>query len=176
MGNSFGGPLYVNRTLQGGTRHGLPDLDGVLYTSTVPISAIAEVIRDFRGKTIENEDLTLYGKRLSLATFELSQQVTLVDLCDKDQLAQIQVDPVQIATKDRTMSQRLARQLYAQGVPGFLWWSSLEAQWTNASLFESRTLAFLTIMDPVIPLAVDHPDFIEAARALGVLLKKRKSG
>jgi hypothetical protein len=167
--------MYVNRTLQGGTRHGLPDLDGVLYTSTVPVSAVAEVIRDFRGRTLENEDLKLYGNRLSLVTFELDAQVTLIDLCDQNLLSQIAIDPMQIATKDRTLSQRVARQLYAQGAPGFLWWSSLEAKWTNASLFESRILTFLSVLDPIIPLAVDQPVLIEAARALGVLLKKRKS-
>src|SRR5437773_2772797 len=84
--------------------NGLPDLDGVLYSSTLPVSAIAEVIRDFRGRTLENEDLILYGNRLSLAIFELSPQVTLVNLCDEYQLAQIKVDPIQVATGDRTVS------------------------------------------------------------------------
>lgn len=160
--------------MQGGTRHGLPDLDGVLYASTIPISAIAEAIKDFRGRTLENEDLKQYGKALSLATLELPDRVSLVNLCDRTQLARIEVDPVHIATGDRTLSQRVARELHARGTSGFLWWSSLEAKWTNASLFESRIRDVIAVKKPIIPLSIDHTDLIEAARALGVFLKKRK--
>lgn len=172
--NTFGGPLYVNRELQGGTRHGIPDLDGVLYTSTIAVSAIAEAIKDFRGRTLENEDLVLYGNRLSLGIFDLHDQIVLINLCDKNQLAHMDIDPIHIATKDRPVSQRMARQLHSNGAAGFLWWSSLEARWTNASLFESRVRDFITVQEPITPLSIEHPDLIDAARMIGVFLKKRK--
>ncbi len=174
LDRTYGGPLFINRALQGGTRHGIPDLDGILYASTQPVSAVAEAIKDFRGQTLENADLVRYEKRLSLATFEVDKKVDVVNLCDKNILAQIQVDPVHIATQDRTVSQRLSRQLHTQGVSGFLWWSSLEAQWTNVSLFEGRILKFSKVMPPIVPLSIDHPDVIQAARDIGVLLKQQK--
>jgi hypothetical protein len=164
--------LFINRHLQAGTRHGLPDLDGVLYCSKHAASAIAERLQEFRGQVIENKDLTVGALRLALACIEIPEEFSLVDLCQTSVLSEWGIDPLQVATKDRVISQRLARRLHEKNVSGFLWWSSLEPAWTNVSLFQSRVESKIILRKPIRYLETAMPELIQAANKIGVLLKK----
>jgi hypothetical protein len=143
-----------------------------LYASKHAVSAIAERLQEFRGQTIVNNDLYQGELPLSLVSFELTENVPLLDLVQASELSTWGIDPLQVATKDRAISQRLARMLYEKGIPGFLWWSSLEPSWTNASLFESRAASNILVERPIKPLTTTMPELIEAAKKIGVQLKQ----
>ena len=134
-GDRRGGPLFVPRASQSSTRHGIPEKDGVLYASKMPVSAIAERLKQFRGNVLSKDDFWFDDYRWALAAIEVEDPVTLLDLTDPSILVQKKIDVASLVTKDRMRSQQLAVRLYDQGVAGFLWISSLEAAWTIASLF-----------------------------------------
>jgi hypothetical protein len=170
------GAFFLNREKQGSTRHGIPHLDGVLYCCRTALSAVAERIKSFRGRVLGNEDLVLNGKPAGLAVLEIDDNLTLTDLTKVGTLAQLKIDPWEVATHDYAITQRLSSKLFERGAPGFLWWSSLEAKWVNVTLFESRTVSFLRLLEPVTALHTQHPDVVEASRQLGVLLPRPKRG
>lgn len=66
----------------------------------------------------------------------------------------------------------MALALYEDGLPGFEWWSTIEASWINVTLFEDRVIDKLTLVGEPEPLTLDHPAVRDAADAVGVLLAK----
>jgi RES domain len=166
-----GGAFFIPRSKQGQGRHDLPDLDGVLYCSRHPVSAIAEFIQGFRGQRItaihlERPD----GLTVALVHFTLSVSRNLINLDDPDTLAKLKIPPSKIWTSDRRVTRDIARRLYLTGAKGLLWPSALESSWINASLFESRTSRFLSVVGKIRPLTLDLPDLLEAANILGVAI------
>jgi hypothetical protein len=167
-----GGPLFVPRAYQASTRHGLPEKDGVLYASKQTVSSIAERLKQFRATTLSEDDLWFNDFRWALAAIEVEESIALLDLTDPNVLVDKKINLASIATNDRSLSQQLALRLYGDGVPGFLWGSSLEAVWTNASLFESRIKNYLRVEEPVLYLSFNMPEVIEAAKHIGVILPR----
>ena len=64
----------------------------------------------------------------------------------------------------------LVNALYEEGGAGFLWWSTLEASWINATLYAERTVTELQLAGDPEPLSIEHPAVAAAADRLGVLL------
>jgi hypothetical protein len=165
-----GGPLYVPWWDQGGGRHDNPDEFGVLYLSRVPISPIAEILKDYRPRPITRNTLLNEGAPLCLAPVDDATLDGLVDLDDPRTLADRALRPSTVATRDREVTQPLAFALHQEGVDGFEWWSTIEASWINVTLFADRVAGRLSVVGEPEPLTLDHPAVREAAEAVGVLL------
>ena len=61
-------------------------------------------------------------------------------------------------------------QLFEEGVDGFLWWSSLEASWTNAEREprDPRPKEKLKLVEPLVPLTTHLPSVQQAASRLKI--------
>ena len=166
-----GGPLFDPRAQQGIGRHDNPELYGAIYTSRSPISAVAEWLAAFRGKTLGAVDLVRRdGRRLAIVGLDDSVLARVVDLDDPVVLGSRGLRPSGVATHQRRATQRLAADLFAEGISGFGWWSTLEASWPNVTLFAERGLPALTIGDAPHALTLEDPVTLEAAGAVGVRL------
>lgn len=164
-----GGARHVPRERQGVGRHDSPDRYGALYVSRSPVSAVAERIQAFRGQAIGDADLRLRdGAVLALATFEDGALGALVDLDDPAELVARGLRPSRVATRDREATRTIARGLFDEGHAGFAWWSSLEASWSNVTLFAERAAGMLALAAEPEVLSVRHPALRSAAEAIGV--------
>lgn len=164
--------LYASRSRQGPGRHDIPDRSAVIYCSKSPVSAVAEVIQGFRGTLLTNRVFIYPGNKVrALAHMVLDDSVALIDLDDPKELSNRQLKPSQIVTMNRQMTQNIARSLFDEGAFGFTWWSTLEASWTNVTLFENRVSQYLTIEGQVLALDNQMPEVIEAAKALRIQLR-----
>jgi hypothetical protein len=90
------------------------------------------------------------------------------DLDDPRELLRRGLRPSRVATLDRFVTQGMALDLFGGGVPGFRWWSTLEASWTNATLFAERAIPALAVQGEPEPLSLDHPALRAAVDALGI--------
>jgi hypothetical protein len=164
-----GGPLHVPRQRQGAGRHDNPESYGALYVSRSEVSAIAERIQMFRGRILDDADLTFAGgARYAMATFDDRALERLIDLDDPGELSRRRLRPSRMATRDRTVTRAIAHRMYTEGATGFLWWSTLEASWPNVTLFAERARLQLVLLEDPEPLSVGHPLVRAAAAAIGV--------
>jgi RES domain-containing protein len=164
-------PLDVPRTRQGANRHDNPDRYTALYLARDPISAVAEAIQGFRGRTLTDADLERAdGRRLALAALDDADLPSLIDLDDPSVLVARGWRPSRVATRRRSTTQALAAALFDDGAIGCAWWSTLEAEWTNVTLFGER-IGRLPLAGPAEPLSVGHPAVVAAAEHLGVGLR-----
>jgi len=169
--SSPGGPLFNPRGQQGGGRHDNPDLYGALYLSRLETSAIAEWLAPFRGQPIGAADLQRTDGRLnSIVGIDESALDDLVDLDEPRELAARSLRPSAVATYDRAITQPIARGLFHEGIAGFGWWSALEAQWPNVTLFAERVMVRISVADGPRPLTIADPALIAAAAAVGVVI------
>ena len=66
------------------------------------------------------------------------------------------------------MTQRIAGSIFDEGAGGLLWWSTLEAEWTNLTLFYERALRYVSMMAPPRRLALRLGEVQQAADLLGI--------
>jgi len=164
-----GGPLNVPRRRQGAGRHDAPDQYGAFYCSRDAASAVAEAIQFLRGQELTGDDLRRSdGSVRALSAFNLDSAARLLDLDDPQVLASRALRPSSVATLDRRVTQRLAITAYQEGFDGLSWWSTLDAGWTNATLFHERILRQLTLTGSPEPLTLVTPALVEAAGRLGI--------
>jgi hypothetical protein len=95
----------------------------------------------------------------------------LVDLGDPAELVPRDLRPSLVATGERSRTRAMAAALFDEGGPGFLWWSTLESSWRNATLFAERAVDRLHLRGDPEPLSLDSPALRAAAERLGVLLR-----
>lgn len=169
-----GGALHVPRAKQGRGRHDIPDLCGVLYASRSPISAVAERIIRFRGAILEDADLRRPdGSFDVLLAIDGERVGPIIDLDEPREMARRGLRPSTVATRARTPTQELARAIYKEGGPGFAWWSTIEAAWSNVTLFAERVGRSARVAVKPQALTVDHPAVVEAADLTGVRIARR---
>lgn len=162
-------PLDVPRSLQGYGRHDNPDHYVALYLARQPVSAVAERVQAFRGGSVTAQDLTRPdGRVLSLAAFDDGGLPELVDLDDPRVLVDLHRRPSQVATSDRRVTQELALDLYLSGATGCAWWSTLEAGWTNVTLFDARLQGGTPPLREAVPLALEDATVQAALDRLGI--------
>lgn len=166
-------PLAVPRSLQGGGRHDNPDHYTALYLSTEPIAAVAERIQAFRGQALDPSDLRLVDGRVwAVAALDDAALPPLIDLDDPRVLVAIDRRPSAVATGHRPTTQRIALERFQAGAVGLSWWSTLEAGWTNVTLFDERLPPGRLPIHGVTPLTTAHSSVIAAADRLGIGLSK----
>lgn len=161
-------PLWCPRPFQGEGRHDNPDTYGCLYLSDRPLSCVVEQLAAFRGQRLLPSMLTRRGLPLALAAFEVPASLRFVNLDDPAVLVRQQLRPSQVATRDRSVTQPQALAVYRRqkAVAGLLWWSTWEAQWCNATLFDRAVPRMrLTQVDA---LTLAHPAVQEAAEWFGL--------
>ncbi|MFN0118431.1 MAG: hypothetical protein ACKVQC_09105 [Elusimicrobiota bacterium] len=170
-----GGPLYVPRKRQGSQRHDIPDLDGVIYSSQIELSAVVESLSQFSGSSLENADfISPTGNILSLATYELSDYSHLINLDDPKTLSKFKLRPSEVITRIYSGTRKMSERFWREGAIGFIWPSSQEASWPNVTLFESRVRKYLKVVaNSIQPLHVSHKIVIEAAFRLKIKLTTR---
>jgi len=172
MGRTAGGPLHVPRERQGSGRHDAPDLYGALYGSRHAVSAVAEAIQFLRGHSLTMADLRRAGGRVAaLATLELAEGLSLVDLDDPQSLLERRLRPSLVATGEREASQQVARGVHSEGAAGLSWWSTIEASWTNLTLFDERCRLALTLAARPLPLTTRSLELLAAAERLGIAVE-----
>jgi RES domain len=172
-----GGPLYVPRERQGAGRHDSPGRYGAFYVARTAESAVAEAIQAFRGRDLTPEDLELAdGSRLALAVFDDAGLGQLVDLDEPAVLVRERWRPSEVAGRDRIVTQAMAVRAFDAGALGLSWWSTLDAAWTNLTLFAERTLAAgaITLEGTPERLTLKHPALIAAADHLAIPLASRR--
>lgn len=165
------GPLHVARALQGASRHGCPERYGVLYCAREPTSAVAESIQGIRGHALSTPDLSLEGMNLALVQLRLRDSEKIIDLDAPANLADRGLRPSKVATGNRPATQAVAVQLFEEGASGFLWWSTLEAAWINASLFLERVAATLQVVGQPRILTLQNSELLQAADRLGIAIE-----
>ncbi len=165
-----GGPLYVPRDRQGAGRHDEPGRYGAWYAARTPEAAVAEVLQAFRGRDLVDADLALVGgAHQSLAVVEDAALGALVDLDDPGILTEHGWRPSRVASRDRSVTQPMAVRAFDAGALGLSWWSTLDAAWTNVTLFAERTIATGTLAVVATErLSVRHPAVQAAAAHLGI--------
>jgi hypothetical protein len=164
-----GGALHVARHFQGDGRHDNPAEYGALYASRVPESAVAERLAIVRPWVVDDRHLRRPdGRRYAMATIDDSRLTFEVDLDDPRELVSRDLRPSRVATRDRTVTQATALAMFEEGRSGFLWWSTLEGSWANATVFAERGAGLLSLAEDPIPLSVDLPVVRRAAEAIGV--------
>lgn len=168
-GRRQGGPLFVARALQGAGRHDAPERYGAWYCAREAVCAVAEAIQFARGQSLDDADFVRTGGRvLALVELQLADAARLVDLDDPRALVERSIRPSQVAAGRRSVTQAIAAALFDEGIAGFSWWSTLEAQWTNLTLFYERALPFVSLAARPVPLSVELREVREAAERLGV--------
>jgi hypothetical protein len=165
-----GGPLYVPRFDQGEGRHDNPDAYGALYVSHDPASPVAELLKDVPRGPFHAGLLRHEGHPYALVPLDDSELEGVIDLDDPRVLSSRDLRPSRVATGRRTVTQRLALDIYREGAAGISWWSTIEGSWINVTLFAERASSTLRPAGDPEPLTPDHPTVREAAEAVGVLL------
>lgn len=160
------GAIWFPRAFQGSGRHDNPDSYGCLYLAEAPISCVVEQLARFRGTSFAPS--MLRRRRLPLALLELDLDdgaaATRIDLDDPVVLLREGLRPSRIATRDRRVTQATALALFGghPGAAGLRWWSTFEASWANATIFDRSAASLrvvaareLTAADPVVAEARD---------------------
>jgi len=169
LGRADGGPLFVARTGQGSGRHDNPSQFGAWYCSRHPLSAVAESLQRFRGQALDDDDfIRPDGRVKALVGLEIDDNISLVDLDDPAELSTRRLRPSQVATLQRATTQQIAASLFREGATGIAWWSTLEAAWTNVTLFYERALPHVRVATPPRRLSARDADVREAAMRLDV--------
>ena len=172
-----GGPLYVPRDYQGAGRHDAPGQYGAFYAARSPVAAVAETIQAFRGRDLSPEDLERSdGTRLMLAAYDDSGLESLLDLDEPAVLVEEGWRPSGVASRDRAVTQAMAVHAFEAGALGLSWWSTLDAAWTNVTLFAERALSAdaVAVEGPIEPLTVKYPEVVAAADHLAIPLVRRR--
>ena len=166
-----GGPLFVLRSHQGKGRHDNPSRYGAWYCSRLPVAAVAESIQRFRGQTLQDRDLSRPdGRTTAMAKLDLPADVSIADLDDPGVLSERGLRPSQVATRRRSITQPIAESLFADGADGLSWWSTLEGEWINVTLFHERVVRRVTLSEPPRRLSIRLPEVRQAAEHLGIVL------
>jgi hypothetical protein len=162
------GPLWFPRVFQGEGRHDNPEAYGCLYLADRAVSCVVEQLAAFRGQRLTASILRRRGLPLALATIQLNEAATLLDLDDPAVLRRERLRPSRVATRDRSVTQPQALTLYRRhpDLAGLRWWSTWEALWTNVTLFERATPALN--LESVDELTLDHATVLEAAELFGL--------
>ena len=172
LGRGEGGPLFVARARQGAGRHDAPAKYGAWYCARQAVSAIAESIQSLRGHFLSDSDfLRIGGTTRSFVTLRLNESLRLVDLDDPSELVVRRIRPSQVATLRRAVTQAVATSVFEEGADGLQWWSTLEADWTNVTLFYERALPLASIVGPPKKLSIRLPEVQEGAERLGIRVR-----
>ena len=164
-----GGPLFVPRAYQRRGRHDNPEAYGALYATRSRRSAIAERLSLLRDREITAEHLSrIDGRPYAMASIDDSGLELRIDLDDPGEFSARELRPSHVATRERSATRDIAMAIFDEGHAGFAWWSTIEASWSNVTLFAERAAAKLSIAGEPEPLRIDDPMLRGVAELIGV--------
>ena len=143
------------------------------------MAAVAESIQAFRGRELAEDDLgRADGSALALAELddERLDEDSVRDLDDPAVLVREAWRPSQVAGRDRATTQAMAVRVFEAHGVGLSWWSTIDASWTNVTLFAERTLAtgLVEVVGQPERLSLAHPMVVAAADHLAIPLVARR--
>jgi hypothetical protein len=144
-----------------------------LYACRSAEGAVAEVVQAFRGRDLAPGDLDRAdGTVLSLAGLDDAGLGPVADLDDPAVLLDEGWRQSRVASRDRTITQPMASAVHDRGGLGLSWWSTLDAAWTNVTLFAERVLDrnALALNGSPERLTIDHPVLLAVADRLAIPL------
>lgn len=135
------------------------------------VSCVAELLAPFprHGKLVPSM-LVRYGGPLTLASLELEEGRTVVDLDDPTTLLATDLRPSQVATRRRGRDPAAGRgdlRVPSEAV-ALRWGSTLESSWISWTVFDGVEDA-LDVAEAA-ELTVEHPFVLDAAEVLGLRL------
>ncbi len=140
----------------------------VLYLSTSKAGAVAEAF----GTWAEwGNFLTEHPRGFTrmLASFELPDQVGVLDLDDGTEIAGRGLKPSRVVTRDRVTTQGWVLAAFEEGTwAGISWWSFYDPDWTSCGLWcdpAARAIEMLELVD-LEPIHGDNDAVAEAATTL----------
>lgn len=157
--------MHVPRST-GASRVDNPGLYDVLYLGDTAAGAIAEA---FGWASVWDAGLfrgapSLPGSVRALASYTLDDDHAVCDMDDTHRLVELELRPSQVVTRDRSVTQRWAAELFSQDrFVGVRWWSYYDARWGSLALWHAD---LLTVTDVEVLDDVAQPDFVEAAEVL----------
>ena len=124
-----------------------------------------------RGHALSTPDLILEGMTLALVQLRLRESERIIDLDAPTNLVDRGLRPSKVATSNRPTTQAVAMQLFEEGASGFLWLSTLEAAWINASLFVERVTEALGVVGQPRFLTLQNSELLQAVDRLGIAIE-----
>jgi hypothetical protein len=162
-----GHPLYEHRPQRGG-RIDHPDYH-VWYLSRLAKAACGETFGNLaRWEPSILDFPQLPGAQRALGTYELPDDLRVLDLDDPAQLVRLGLRPTQVVTRNLTFTQAWGHRIWSETDPhsghrawqAVSWWSYHRPFWTVlASWIQPKLVR-------VEPLTLDHPAIVDAAQAL----------
>jgi hypothetical protein len=160
-------PLWFPRIFQGDGRHDNPDVYGCMYLTDREASGVVEQLARFRGQRLIQTLLMRRGLPLAVAAIELPDEAQVIDLDDPVVLRRLGLRPSLVATRDRSITQPQALDVYREtSAAGLRWWSIFESLWTNYTLFDRADPQLA--LQAVRTLSLDDTAVVEAAEYLGL--------
>jgi hypothetical protein len=114
------------------------------------------------------------GRSIARVVVEINDDADLIDLDDPAELPARDPWPSGVATSRRTATQDIAASIFREGAVGLSWWSTLDADWTNVTLFWERALPMVRVAEPPRALTTRDPDVRDAALRLGIALGRHE--
>jgi hypothetical protein len=165
-----GHPQYIH-TPQGRGRLDNPSDYTVWYLSDQPSGAIGETFADlvlWRDAMFPAPYLP--GAQRVLGTYDVADDLPILDLDDANALLQRGLRPSQVIQRNRPVTQAWAKGIFdekdhdgTRKWDGVRWWSYQRPQWRIVGLWGNIPPACVS----VDPLTVAHPAVRDAARTLG---------
>lgn len=141
----------------------------VLYLAETRDHALGEWVQKFRGRTVHAGHLRARRRRRALVSVELSlPSDSVADLCDPVLLAELDLPPDAIASRDRAVTQGVAQRLFEVGYAGLRWWSAFFGDWHTVVLFRERLSPGAVQFGEPEPVELNTPALLDAAAWLGV--------
>ena len=160
-------PLWFPRVFQGDGRHDNPDAYGCLYLTDREASGVVEQFARFRGQRLIEPMLRRRDLPLAVAAISLPDDAELIDLDDPVVLRRRRLRPSVVATRDRSVTQPQALEIFrGTDAAGLCWWSIHESLWTNYTVFD-RMRRKLRI-EAVRTISLDDAALLQAADFLGL--------
>ena len=158
-----GGDRYIPP--QGAGRFDNPEVYSVLYLSGSEAGAIAEAFGRFPEWTpaILSGSPSLLGSLPALGRYRLAEDAQVCNLDDPARLAQFNLRPSEVVSRDHVHTRAWARRIFDLGqFAGVRWWSCYDPQWASVGLWDVRRLT----VEEVRPLRLSDPALVEASRTI----------
>ncbi|WP_110590199.1 RES domain-containing protein [Microbacterium suaedae] len=169
---------YLHRP-QGASRWDNPDLYDAWYVAATPEAAVGETFGMLETWRPEMFSTDYPNMRRALATFELSDDASLFDFDNAQNLVDITMRPSDVVVRTRAATQRRAASLFEarrdDGEPrwdGVSWWSYYDPSWRVFALWATASRrAPLTLVE-VEDLDIDQLAVVSAAGSIRRVRKR----
>jgi len=135
-----------------------------LYASDAPAGACAEAFGFLRvwSESMMRGSPSLPGSRQALAIYELGESL-ICDLDDAERLVSLGLRPLQVVTRDRSVTRAWALRIFEEDRwGGIRWWSYYDPRWGSHGVW---ALDAIEVTD-VVPLSINDPTVRDAAEIL----------